>query len=127
MIGRPRLLILDVEGSEVMVIRGGRSLISRHKPDIVVEANPTFLGALGFTVGELKTEIEQLGYSVVRIARVGLKKISATSFPGYQNWLCVSDESRMKLVHDCIRKCGLLPPLPGIHPLTRARSRSWNC
>jgi hypothetical protein len=34
------LMLLDVEGYEMMVLNGGQELISTHKPDLIVEYDP---------------------------------------------------------------------------------------
>ena len=88
-LGRPRMIFIDVEGYEVRVIRGARSLLSLHSPDLVVEANPDCLQVFGFSLEELRDELAGLGYSIAAIGRLGLHEPSTDTFPGYQNWLCV--------------------------------------
>ncbi len=118
------MIFIDVEGYEVRVIRGARSLLSLHSPDLVVEANPDCLQVFGFSLEELRDELAGLGYSIAAIGTLGLHEPSTDTFPGYQNWLCVEDASRLGIVHRLIRKSALLPCVPPIHPLTRPRSRN---
>jgi FkbM family methyltransferase len=123
MLGRVRLLFVDAEGSEVNVIRGADSVLSRSKPDIVIEANPKSLEELGFTAAELREELVGHGYEIAKLERVRVSPVTETEFPGYQNWVCVQEADKLAELERFLRACAVLPNLPLVHPLRRARRR----
>ena len=45
---------IDVEGSELRVIEGGRTTLSRHQPTVMVEFNSSALGAAGIADPQLR-------------------------------------------------------------------------
>lgn len=51
--GTPSLLKIDVEGSEVAVLRGARRLLERSPPAQLIEVNPTTLAERGQTTASL--------------------------------------------------------------------------
>ena len=120
-LGDPRMLFVDVEGSEVKVIRGGASIISRYRPHIFIEANPKALTALGSSAGELKSELLRFGYTIANVERFGLSAVAETEFRGYQNWICVQEPGQLRALQRLLRVCALLPCVPLLHPLTRPR------
>jgi FkbM family methyltransferase len=122
-LGRPRLMIIDVEGSEIGVLRGARTVLSEHAPALVVEANPSSLAEMGFTLQDLHSELGALGYSIWRISRLGLSEPNFGTFRGYENWFCASDASAAASVRAMIRRAGIRPCLPWLNPLTRPRFR----
>jgi FkbM family methyltransferase len=61
---RPMLLKIDVEGAELMVVRGARELIRRYRPEILLSAHPPALPTYGHSMEELEREITQLGYQI---------------------------------------------------------------
>lgn len=64
-IRRPvKLVKIDVEGFEVAVLDGMRSLISEDRPRLIVEVNPPLLRPLGQTPRDLLSRIEEHGYRI---------------------------------------------------------------
>ena len=120
-LGRVRLLFVDAEGSEVNVLRGAESVLSGSKPDIVIEANPKSLEELGFTAAELREELVGHGYEIAKLERLRVSPVTATEFPGYQNWVCVQDARHLEKLERFMRVCAVAPNLPLLHPLRRAR------
>jgi len=59
----PALIKWDIEGHEVLALRGARGTILRCRPIMVVEVNSWGLGLSGFTIRDLETELRWLGYS----------------------------------------------------------------
>jgi FkbM family methyltransferase len=70
----PKLVKIDVEGSEVAVLRGARSLLSRpDRPAILIEHNPVTLRESGYS---LRTLIDLLpGYAFHYVDDLGGQKI----------------------------------------------------
>lgn len=124
-IGPTRLVFVDAEGSEPAILRGGRTYVSRYRPDLVLEASPQLLARGGYRIDDLCTELAKLSYQAYRVSRLGLKKPAVCPTAKAANWLCLH-ESRLgavKAVERSLRRCGLLPCLPGLNPLTRAHGR----
>ena len=72
-----RLVIIDIEGAEYLVINGARDWFAAYHPTILFECSQSLLAKFGHSVRMLRTTLEQIGYEV-RIAEA-------------QN-LCVPDE-----------------------------------
>ena len=53
---------LDVEGSEMAVLRGARELIRKHRPLILLELNPASARAAGYSVEDLLQFLRGCGY-----------------------------------------------------------------
>ena len=63
-----RLLKIDVEGSELEVLRGGRSFLSQQQADaVLMELNPNALAAAGTTPDEVVALLAAHGYRPHRI------------------------------------------------------------
>lgn len=60
---------IDVEGSEMNVLEGGRKLIASTQPTLIIELNPWSADASGNTVDDLLVALEDLGYSWFSLAR----------------------------------------------------------
>jgi FkbM family methyltransferase len=71
-LSRVDLVKLDVEGSEVRVLRGGRETLARFRPTLIVECNPvTLSGQDRATTGDLLDVLDELGYRLGWIAGRG--------------------------------------------------------
>jgi len=65
-----RLIKMDVEGAEPLVVRGAARVLKEDRPMIVSELHPTQLDrASGTTAGEFLGEMRALGYRAHRIER----------------------------------------------------------
>lgn len=58
----PDVVKIDVEGAEIMVLRGARQMLARCRPVIFLSVHPHELTLLGSSVAELSGLIDQLGY-----------------------------------------------------------------
>ena len=58
----PEVIKIDVEGSEIGVLEGGRDTLGRRRPLIFLSVHPAELGLLGRTTDELAGLIDDLGY-----------------------------------------------------------------
>lgn len=57
---------IDVEGAEVLCLRGMRSTLEEHRPRLlVVETIETHLQRAGFLLSDLHAELEPIGYRLV--------------------------------------------------------------
>lgn len=123
-IGPVKMVFIDAEGAEVMILRGARSYLKRDKPSIVLEACPNLLVRAGFTLQDLYSELKSSDYEAFRISRLGVSRIdSEASDLGTSrtyNWLCVH-LSRLEVVASAekhLKMCGLLPCIKRFNPLS---------
>lgn len=65
---KPFFLLIDVEGAELRVMQGGRSLIQKHHPLIVFEYNE--ISKRAFSIDEIGTELGE-HYELFRLRRDG--------------------------------------------------------
>jgi FkbM family methyltransferase len=69
------LVKIDVEGSEVAVMQGGRETFRRFRPTIMIEVNPGTLQRFGRTADDLFETLRSLGYREMKYAtRMGTLK-----------------------------------------------------
>jgi FkbM family methyltransferase len=62
--GKPLLLKCDVEGAELLVLRGAEQLLRIFKPELLISVHPQALPAFGQTVDDLRSFLQGLGYSI---------------------------------------------------------------
>lgn len=58
----PSLIKIDVEGAELLVLRGAAGLLTRAAPVLIVAVHPDPMRMLGTSPGELVQFLEMLGY-----------------------------------------------------------------
>jgi FkbM family methyltransferase len=116
---RARLLAMDVEGSELAVLRGGRWWIRHYQPVIVLEASAITTRRMGGSLDELEAELRVLGYNVRKIGRYGLTAPDTRADAAPCNWVAVPahEAALLPRISRRILLCGSLPPWPGINPL----------
>jgi FkbM family methyltransferase len=64
---RPDFIKIDVEGFELEVLRGAKTLIVEHKPSLMLEWHPSFMLEAGIAERLYEMLTVELGYSVYRI------------------------------------------------------------
>lgn len=86
---------VDVEGSELRVINGGRQALSRFHPVVMIEFNSEALGRAGASVEELDKALRDLGYELFVATRDGLRLFrSSPGGSSVMNVLCVPPQIR---------------------------------
>ncbi len=81
---------VDVEGSELRVIEGGRETLSHHQPIIMIEFNSSALEAAGTSVGKLEDLLRSFGYQLFTTKREHLLPFhSAPQQPMLANVFCI--------------------------------------
>ncbi|MCH7872933.1 MAG: FkbM family methyltransferase [Planctomycetes bacterium] len=73
-----RLVKIDVEGAELLVLSGMRGLIERDRPHVILEIDDVFLRELGASADQQCDFLRDAGYELFRIAEKGaLQPITA--------------------------------------------------
>jgi FkbM family methyltransferase len=67
----PDFIKWDIEGHEVLGLRGARETIMRKRPTMVLEVHQRGLGFAGFSIRDLLDELQRLGYYNCRDIRTG--------------------------------------------------------
>jgi FkbM family methyltransferase len=86
-----RLVKIDVEGAESLVLRGMDSLLRRERPDIIIEITDGFLRELGSSAAALQQQLRDLGYRINVIehdAFIPVEKVSP--LPNQFNAYCTT-------------------------------------
>ncbi|MDX1962239.1 MAG: FkbM family methyltransferase [Pirellulales bacterium] len=60
----PRVMKIDTEGSEFMVLQGARGAIAAHQPLMIMEFNPASATSAGTTLEEYAEFLRSLGYAL---------------------------------------------------------------
>tara|TARA_B100000886_G_scaffold338235_2_gene300627 strand:- start:213 stop:1025 length:813 start_codon:yes stop_codon:yes gene_type:complete len=63
----PDVIKIDVEGSELLVLRGATRIIKQSTPKIYLSVHPLWLDNLGQSVKQLKKHINELDYTIYDI------------------------------------------------------------
>jgi FkbM family methyltransferase len=61
---QPRAIKIDVEGAELMVLRGAREVLTRHKPTLILAVHPALIP--GQETDVLFSLLDQHGYKICR-------------------------------------------------------------
>jgi FkbM family methyltransferase len=68
---RPSLIKVDVQGAEMLVLRGAREILTNVKPTLFIELSEEALGRFGSSVSEILNHLAQLGYLTFWLTRAG--------------------------------------------------------
>ena len=72
----------DVEGAELLALRGAEATLARHAPTLLLEVDPWFLEGFGLGVDDLLGFLDARGYAAYRYAGGRLRPASAADLPG---------------------------------------------
>jgi len=87
------IMKIDVEGAEVMVLRGGRRIIEKFRPLLILEfSDGNFTGEFGVSTTDLVVLLKELNYVAYTICEGGLEKWDARKkYPSWYNVACIHD------------------------------------
>ena len=86
---KPSIIKIDVEGAELAVLKGSRSVITRFKPVIIMEVDAGNCKASGCTQKELTDTIISMGYKCSLITAKGtISEFDPSRATEFQNIVC---------------------------------------
>lgn len=62
--GRPILIKCDVEGAELLVLRGAEAFLRRSAPALLLSVHPPALPSYGHSKADIETFLKRLGYEI---------------------------------------------------------------
>lgn len=83
---------IDVEGAEMMVVKGAQKTIARYKPLIMMEINNGTYTSAGYSIDDIQGFFTDLGYSLHTITKKGGLKMPAT-IPDFCNAVLVPNST----------------------------------
>lgn len=89
-------IAIDVEGFEYQVIQGGKNLIEKHRPIMIIEVNSRYLKErANISVPFLYERLSEMGYEMFYIEKLGLDSVHVEDFQvkTNKNWICIPKES----------------------------------
>lgn len=124
-IDKSTLVVIDVEGSEVNVLKGAIDYIHRYCPVILIEAKEKHLKRYGYSLQELYDQIMQHEYQIYALYRFGISSVTHPINRRYDgDWLCIPNSkgsTLWKSVDRSIKKSALFPCIPGLNPIVLDR------
>jgi FkbM family methyltransferase len=118
-----KAIFMDVEGEEINIMKGAKKYLNKHKPHLVLEANPKYLARGDVNLIDLFDLINELSYEPYLISRMGLKKVGPSDIIKGCNLYCLpinhNNARILNKVHKSILLCGILPCISGLNPMTK--------
>ena len=87
-----KFIAIDTEGHELLVLQGSKKIIEKNQPTIIIEVNEKLLSQYDHSSPvELYNYFEQLNYSMYKINRFKLTKVTKSNMATDQaaDWVCV--------------------------------------
>lgn len=82
---------LDIEGAELPALRGGKGVINRFRPTLIIELNEATSRAAGYSMTDLVKWLQDHNYGVFRIEESGgLSELHVDDLTSFQNILATS-------------------------------------
>ena len=92
-LGTVSLIKCDVEGAELLVLRGARELLKRSKPTVICELVPEFLRGFGVERAHVAAYFRDLGYDAFSMESIsGRLRLTPTDFALPGNYLFIHPE-----------------------------------
>jgi FkbM family methyltransferase len=126
----PRMIVMDVEGAELAVLRGAEALIAKCKPYVILEWLPSLMRKQRHEPRVLHEFLQMHSYQMWRIGGWRLESTRANDMEP-ANYLCIpagnSLEGKTMAAHISwqMMRAAITPPLRWINPavVTAARQR----
>ena len=87
------IMKIDVEGAELMVLNGGKTILKNFKPMLILEfSDENFTGEFGVSTTDLVALLKELNYVVYIIKKGGLDKWDESKkYPSWYNVACIHE------------------------------------
>lgn len=83
------LIKIDVEGAELMVLKGGKATIDKHRPILFLEFNEKAFLTAGYSSADILSFLEKYGYQFYKIGLRGkLTLLAKDQVPEFCNIMC---------------------------------------
>ena len=109
-----KLITIDTEGHELMVLKGAVGVINAFKPAIILEASPKLMKKAGHgNLTTIKDFFEKQDYLLYKINKLGLSRLTPKDLHSSvaSNWFCVPKE-KQGLTHSANKHILLRALLP---------------
>ncbi|RMF82185.1 MAG: FkbM family methyltransferase [Planctomycetota bacterium] len=114
----PRLIVMDVEGVELDVLRGASRILEDSAPTIVMEVNPPLLKQRDESPQTTANFFAERDYACYQISSWGLRQPDMSD--RIVNWVCIAqrhDPHRTaRRLTSALRRAALLPLWRGLNP-----------
>jgi FkbM family methyltransferase len=121
----PRLIVMDVEGHELAVLRGAEQLLAAAQPVIVLEVLEELLARNGTSPSMIADHLRRFDYELYEIGRFSLTTIESeqVSVPSASDWLAVPapDPELIVRIRRTVRRSGFMPCVRALNPLCGRR------
>jgi FkbM family methyltransferase len=87
------LIKCDIEGGELLALRGARRIIDRHRPTVIIEINPWYLEGLGIRLEDLTAFFFERGYAIYRYEGGTLRAVAVGEIVE-DNYVCIHPSRR---------------------------------
>ncbi|HET7090858.1 MAG TPA: FkbM family methyltransferase, partial [Anaerolineae bacterium] len=89
----PHVIKLDIEGAELLALRGAEGVLRTFRPILVVEASKELMHAFGYGCGDLIDFLRAVDYHLYTLNYSALKPIPTEYRSGYENLICLPRDS----------------------------------
>lgn len=116
-----KLIVMDVEGAELQVLRGATRFLTRHEPCVLLEVNGERLPEVGQSAADVDDFFRERGYSRWLVKSTGLKRVDRNQ-SSIENWLCIprgdsaASEALRRSVSRRILRALVTPPIRHLNP-----------
>jgi FkbM family methyltransferase len=120
----PRLIAIDVQGAELLVLRGADRILRETRPAVIFEVERELLAEHGLRPADLSAYLKERGYLIRRISKWGLVD-DRPEHTDAQNWLALPQpgaEQAARRISRRIRRAAAWPLIPGLNPAVIRRS-----
>jgi FkbM family methyltransferase len=89
----PQMIKMDIEGAELLALRGAMNVLRQWRPILILEASSDSARAFGYTVAGLIGFVRDLNYQCFTLDRLTLKPLPIDFHSNYDNLICLPHNS----------------------------------
>jgi hypothetical protein len=111
----------DAEGHEGSVLRGGREMLSQHRPVVVLEVLDELLRPQNSSSWEIAQLLRELDYVPFQISRLRIEELpqARERVPSASDWIALpaAEVELVQRIRRLVRRSGFAPCVAGLSPL----------